>query len=120
MAKKYVSRCRVTRNGARVTDLKNFKWAEDVYRSKIMTQDGPGTVDLPDGPAFTIDYVVPKTDAKLNWRDVEDETWVVELQGGKRVIFTGVDCLKRGEAPVDGEKETVMTLEFAATTATIQ
>ena len=120
MAKKYVSRCRVMRNGAKVLDLKNFKWAETVYRAKIMTMDGPGTVELPDGPSFTIDQVLPKENAKLNWRDVADETWVVELQEGNRLIFTGVDCLKRGEMTIDGEKESVSTLDFAATSVTIQ
>jgi hypothetical protein len=120
MAKKFVARCRVMRNGKRVLDMKNFKWGEEVYRTSIMTMDGPGSVDLPDKPAFSLDYVLPRENAKISWKDVENETWVIELDGGRRGIFSGVDSIKRGEMSMDGEKETVITFDFAATSVTIQ
>jgi hypothetical protein len=120
MAKKYVSRCRVMRNGKRVKNLKNFKMGEAVYRAPVQTFDGQGTVDVPRKPSFTFDYALPSTDATLDWSDVSDETWVVELDGGKRAIFSGVDCIKRGEVTMDMEKEVVFTIEFSAETETIQ
>jgi hypothetical protein len=120
MAKKFVSRCRVMRNGKRVLNMKNFKMGEDVYRAAISTMDGQGTVDVPKKPAFTLDYVIPRESAKLDWSDVSDETWVVELDGGRRVIFSGVDSIKRGEITMDSEKETVFSVEFSAESQTIQ
>lgn len=120
MAKKFVSRCRVMRNGKRVLNMKNFKMGEDVYRAQLQTMDGPGTVDVPKKPSFSLDYAIPRDNAKLDWSDVSDETWVVELDGGRRVIFSGVDSISRGEITMDSEKETVFTVNFSSESQTIQ
>ena len=120
MAKKYVSRARVTRNGKRVEHLKNFKMGEAVYRGEVPTMDGGGTSDITKRRRFSLDYAMPKTDPKLDWSDVDDENWVIDLEGGRQVIYTGVDCLKRGEFTIDGENESVFTVDFWADSEVIK
>lgn len=120
MAKKYVSRARVSRNGQKVQHLKNMKFGEDKYATEVETMDGGGTVDNPKRHRFSLDYALPKTGAKLDWSDVRDEDWTVDLDGGLKAIYTGVDCMSRGEITVDGEKEAVTTLEFYAETLVIK
>lgn len=116
MAIKYANRARVTRNGQKVPHMKHFTRREAVYSSEVETMEGGGTVEKPKRPGFSIGYVLPKTNPKLDWSDVKDEDWVVEIQGGKRVIYTGVDCLSMGEFNLDGDGESVATLTFYAAT----
>lgn len=121
MSKKYVSRVKVFRQGQRVKHLKNYKANEVAYRAEVATLDGYGTADVTKKIGFTIDYAIPRGEpAKLDWSDVVDEDWVVELEGGRRVNYGGVDCLNRGEYTTDGEKETAFTLTFLAETEVIE
>ena len=120
MAKKYVSRAVVIRNGKRQSDLKNFKVGELAYRGEVDTMDGSGSTGKAKKHRFSFDYAIPKTAAKLDWSDVEDETWIIELDGGRRITFSGVDCLTRGEFITDAEKETVMPLSFIALSEDIE
>lgn len=120
MAVKYVSRARVTRNGQKIQHMKSFRRREYSYAAEVETMDGGGSVDLPKRPGFSLDYALPKTNPKLDWSDVRDEDWTVELDGGKRIIYTGVDCVSMGEVTIDGEKESVATLTFIAATEVIE
>jgi len=114
MAKKYVARCIVMRNGARVDDLKNFKILEDVYREEVDLMTGSGSVDRARKYKFSLDYAPPKNGAILDWSNVEDETFIVELEGGRRLVYSGVDSLSVGELTLDGQQEAVMTVTFIA------
>lgn len=116
MATKYVKRCRVTRNGQTVPHLKNYENGEQEYASDIKLMDGDGSSESVKRVRFSIDYAIPQAGAKLDWSDVKDETWTVELQGGQRITYTGVDCLKRGAFKTDMDNEAVFTLSFIATT----
>lgn len=120
MAKKFVSRCIVLRNGSRVSNMKNFKFGAITYRGETETNDGGGTYNKPRVYKFSLDYAIPKDSPKLDWSDIEDEDWTIELEGGKRVNYTGVDCLDRGEISIDQEKESVMTINFRAQTESIE
>jgi hypothetical protein len=62
----------------------------------------------------------PKINPKLDWSDVRDEDWTVDLEGGKQAIYTGVDCLSRSEFTTDGDKESVFTIMFRADTEVIK
>ncbi|MCL2219331.1 MAG: hypothetical protein FWC23_05385 [Chitinispirillia bacterium] len=114
MAKKYVSRNTVLRNGTKLEDMKSFKMGEKTHRTEVELMDGTGTVDTVSPYKFSIDYAIPKTGAKLDWSDVVDDTFIIELDGGKRVTYSGVDCLSQGEATMDGAQEAVIPLEFIA------
>lgn len=113
--KKYVSRVIVMREGERITDFKNFKKSEVAYRDTVELMGSTGTVEKTPQQGFSIDYVIPVSNAKLSWSDVIDETWSIQYrEGGARMTYTGVDCISEGEAVTDGQGETVMTLTFAA------
>jgi hypothetical protein len=121
MAKKLISQVRVFRKGQRLLNLMNFKMSAEKYGEKVQTMDGIMVVELPRDVDFTLDYAIPKENAKLDWSDVKDESpWIVELVGGKKMIFSGVDCLERGDYGFDGRKEGTMTLSFTADQVTIQ
>lgn len=102
------------RNGTKLEDMKSFKMGEKTHRTEVELMDGVGTVDAASGDKFSLDYAIPKTSAKLDWSDVVDETWIVELDGGGRVVYSGVDCLSQGEVTIDGQQESVIPLEFIA------
>lgn len=114
MAKKSVSRCIVLRNGTKIENLKSFKEGEHVYREEKELMDTTTTIERSFKYTFSMDYVIPFDRAKLDWGDVENETWIIELNNGQRVTYTGVDCTKRGEVTYDGQNETVIPLEFVA------
>jgi hypothetical protein len=101
-------------NGSKIEHLKNFKPGEEVFREEVDLMEGSGTVDKGTKYKFSFDYAIPKIGPKLNWRDIEDATFTVELDGGSRLTYSGVDCLSQGEMTIDGEKEAVMTITFIA------
>ncbi|MFA5751119.1 MAG: hypothetical protein WC898_02405 [Candidatus Paceibacterota bacterium] len=115
MAKKYVSRIVLMRNGSRITDFKNYKKMAVPYAKEVELMDEDGVVEVHKKYKYSIDYVIPKVGAKQDWSDVRDETWSVQYtEGGPKTTYTGVDCIEEGESDVDGQKEVVMTLTFVA------
>ena len=114
MGTKFVSRSRVTRNGKKVTDLKDYTEDDIELRGVSTTMDSSGTFGKNKKYGFKINQVVAKTGAKHDWSDIVDETWIVELDGGHRCIFTGVDCITQGGIKTDGESESVRTLTLFA------
>lgn len=120
MATKYVKRSRVTRNGQTVQHLKNYENGEQEYASEVKLMDGDGSSESVKRFRFLIDYAIPQIGAKLDWSDVRDETWTVELQGGQRITYTGVDCLKCSAFKTDMDNEAVITLSFIATTMSMK
>lgn len=118
MATKYVKRARVSRNGQTIQHMKSYEEGEIEYASEVKLMDSDGSSDSLPRYRFKIDYAIPQAGATLDWSGVRDETWVIELQGGRRVTYTGVDCLKRSGYKTDGDNEGVITLDFIATTQT--
>jgi hypothetical protein len=114
MAVKYVSRCFVIRNGTKLEHIKNYKSGEQVYRNEVDLMSGSGSVDIAGKYKFSFDYAIPKVNPKTDWSDVEDDTFIIEYEGGHRVTYSGVDCLSVGEATIDGQSEAVMTISFIA------
>lgn len=115
MAKKSVSFCRVTRNSKKVENLKNFKEGEHEYRHEEELMDSVTSIEKTYPYKFSLEYAIPTTGAKLDWSDVVDETWTIALNGGNRKItFSGVDCVKRGETTYDGQNIATIPLEFVA------
>lgn len=116
MAKKFVSRVLVMRNGAKQENMKSFVEGEVPYASQIDLMDETGTADIVNRYTFALNYVIPVSAAKMDWSDVRDETWVVQNRpDGSKRTYTGVDCLSRGEVTFDGQGESVMRLNFVAT-----
>jgi hypothetical protein len=114
MATKFVSRCRITRNGQKVADLKNYTEDDIDLRGVVSTMESTGTYEKTKKYGFKIDQVIAKTGAKHDWSDAVDETWTIELDGGHRTTFTEVSCINQGGVKTDGESESVRTLTFCA------
>jgi len=106
-------------NGKKLEHLKNFKKLEEEFRAEVDLMTGSGTVDKARKFKFSLDYAVPKVGAKLDWSDVSDATFIIEIKDGNRVTYSGVDCLSQGEMTLDGQQEAVMTLTFIATSKDI-
>jgi len=120
MAQKMVNRVTVMRNGTRVDNVKNFKKLEVEHRKEVDMMDGSGSVEVTVKHKFSLDYVIPAEGAKLDWDSVQDDTFSIELNGGRRLTYSGVDLLKEGEFTTDGDGEAVMTLEFIAVDRNIE
>jgi hypothetical protein len=108
------------RQGKLLKNMKSFKEKGVTYAVEIDTADGGGTGDVPKRYGFSFDYVLPMTDAKHDWSDVDDETWVIDYKNGHKVIYSGVKALGHEDITTDFEKEIVMTINFRATSRTIQ
>ncbi len=117
---KFVSRSIVLRNGNKVPNLKSFEKDAVKFAGTFKSMDGGGTFDMNVEHLFTVNYVIPKAGAKIDWSDVQDEKWTIELVGGNRIEYTGVDFLEEGKITVDGENEVVMPLMFRAESRTIR
>ena len=114
MPVKMLSRCDVMHNGTKVEYLKNYTNLEEEYRKEVALMSGVGSIDVVQKHKFSLDYVLPKKGAKLDWSDIEDATFVIRL-GDKSITYSGVDCLSAGEFKLDGENEAVRTITFLAT-----
>lgn len=112
--RRYVSRCNVMMNGTTLQDVKNFKFAEEIARKRVDLMNSTGSTEVTPRFEFSLDYVLPKDGKAIKWLDIEGATIIVELNGGKRVSYSGVDCLSQGEQTVDGENESVRTISFVA------
>jgi len=120
MAQKMVNHAGLMLNGARVGNLKSFKKDEVEHRAEVDMMDGCGSVERTKKHKFSFDYVIPAEGAKLDWDKVEDATLTVELTGGRRLTYSGVDLLTEGEFTTDGDGEAVMTLSFIAAARNIE
>jgi hypothetical protein len=99
-------------NGKKVQHLKNFKWNSRKYAEQIKNMDGVGFIDVIPDNTFSFDYVIPAVSPKLDWSDIDGDTFIVLLKSGQRITFSGVKSLEDGEMPFDGEKESGMTIVF--------
>ncbi len=117
---KFVSRSIVLRNGNKVPNLKSFEKDAVKFAGTFKSMDGGGTFDTNPEHLFTINQVIAKVGAKLDWSDVQEENWSVELVGGNRYEYSGVDFLEEGKITVDGENEVVLPLLFKAQSRTIR
>jgi hypothetical protein len=119
MAVKYVSQCFVMHNGTKLEHLKNFKKLDEEFRAEVDLMSGSGTVDKARKYKFSVDYAIPSAGAKLDWSNVSDATFTIELKDGPTIKYSGVDCLTQGEMTIDGNDGAAMTLTFIATGKTI-
>lgn len=110
----YVSRCTLDVNGQSIEDFKSFTEKEREVRKAVNLMNGTGFAGKTPRHAVSVDYVVPLETAEFDWDAVKNGTLTVELENGARLTFSGVYTLKVGEMKVDGENETVRTIELGA------
>ncbi|HEX2958023.1 MAG TPA: hypothetical protein VHO70_14410 [Chitinispirillaceae bacterium] len=112
--KKGANKATVLRNGQRQQNIKEVRFGAEEYRGEVPTMDGMMTVDKIPTKRFSIVYVIPRENAKHDWSDIKDETWIFDIHGVKRVTYIGVDSLQRGEATLNGEGESSYQIDFIA------
>lgn len=110
----YVSRCRLEVNGQTIEDFKSVSVKEIELHKAVNLMSKTGIIKLTPRYAVAVDYVVPEDTSEFNWEEVTNGTLTNEYENGKRETFTGVYIGKVGEKKVDGENETVRTIELIA------
>ncbi len=112
--KRGANKATVLRNGQRMQHIKEVRFGAAEYRGEVPTMDGLMTVDKVTANRFSIVYVIPRDNPKHDWSDVQDETWVFDIHGVKRMTYVGVESLQRGEATLNGEGESTYQIDFVA------
>jgi hypothetical protein len=109
---KYVSRCKVEFDGVELS-VKNFKEQAREFRKVVSVQYGSGVTDVTPQFLFSVDVPVATTGERA-WEAFVDGTVTAALDGGQRITFEQVSTLSVGELTIDGENESVRTIEFHA------
>ena len=109
----YITNCTLSVNGQEITDFKKVTEKEKTYYKQVNLMNKTGHAPLVARYGVTVDYVVPDGD-EFVWRNVKNGTLSFTKGSGKKVTFSGVYILKEGDESVDGENETVKTIELGA------
>ena len=109
----YVSRVDVAIGGKQMDDMKNFKEHERVLADQVNLMNKTGFVNKLPRHQFSLDYVVPAA-TRFDFESVKNETVLITIEDGGTINYSGVRCMKLGEASYDGEKEVVQTITFGA------
>lgn len=107
----YISRCFLQVDGKDEADFDEFTESEVELRVQVPLMHKTGTVDKTPRRTLTVGYVEPRTGPR-NWANMRDSVLVVEYDGGRRDLFTGVSVLRMGDATTNGEgpKRRMITL----------
>lgn len=110
----YVTRCTLDVNGQSIEDFKSVTEGEIELHKQVNLMNKTGHAAVTARHGVTVDYVVPLDAPEFDWEGVAGGTLSIEFENGKRTTYTGVYVLKIGEQQVDGEDETVRTIELGA------
>jgi len=111
----YVSQVLLTANGVKVDDFKQVTEREVEYYKQVNLMKKTGHMKMTPRYGVTVDYVVPKTGTRVDWKNIVNGTMVVADDGSThRRTYSGVYVLKVGEIKTDGENERVQTIELGA------
>jgi hypothetical protein len=111
----YVSQVTLDVNGKSITDFKTFTENEIELNKEVRLMNKTGFMGVTPRFGCKVDYVIPQTNPEIDWSTVRNGRLSVEFENGRRITYTGVTTLKIGEMKVDGENETVRTIELGAT-----
>lgn len=116
----YIIRCTLDVDGQSVTDFKAVTIKETELHKPVNLMHKTGFAGVTPRHGVTVDYVVPQTDPEFPWEGVKDGRLTVEFENGRKKTFTGVYILKVGDMKVDGENETVRSIELGATSMIVE
>lgn len=111
----YVSLVLLDVNGQSIEDFKSVAEKEVEMHKPVNLMNKTGFIKMTPRYAVDVEYVVPETDSEFDWEAVADGRLSIEYMNGKRITFTGVYCIKVGEAKADGENEMTRAIELGAT-----
>lgn len=107
-------------NGQEITDFKSFTEREIESRGEVKLMNRTAFRKMTPRHGCKVEYVHPE-DGKppFDFDSVENGVITAVREDGVRITYTGVYCLKIGEAKSDGENEKTQEIEFGATGRTI-
>jgi hypothetical protein len=108
----YISVAGLEVNGTKVDDFKGVGVGEQEIRIPVNLMNKTGFARKTKRYTITVDYVVPKG-APFDWESVENGTLTIDY-GARRESFSGVSCVKVGEAKLDGDKEMTQQIDLIA------
>lgn len=108
----YISRCLLSANGQEIDDFKKFTEGEVELHKPVKLMNKTGACKVTPRYGVKVDYVVPSDGPEYDWEAMSNGTLAVEFENGQRTTYTGVYTAKVGEQVVDGENETVRTIEL--------
>lgn len=111
----YVSRCILSVDGTSIEDFKKVGIEDVELHKEVPLMNKTGFVKVTPRRKVTVDYVVPENATPFDWSKVKDGTLSIEFEDGSAQVFSGVYPLKIGKMEIDGDKETVRTIELGAT-----
>jgi len=111
----YVSRCLLSANGAEIEDFKSVTENEIELHKPVKLMNKTGVAAITPRYGAKVEYVVPEDAAEFDWEGMANGTLTVEYENGKRTTYTGVYTAKVGEKKVDGDNETVQSIDLIAT-----
>ncbi len=111
----FVSKVTMEVDGKNITDFKTFTENEIEVNKEVRLMNKTGFMPTTQHYGVKVDYVIPATNPEVDWAAVRSGRLSVEFENGKRITYTGVTTLKIGEMKVDGDNETVRTIELGAT-----
>ena len=114
MANEYVTRVLLEVQGQSIEDFSSVTEGEVEHRKAVKLMNKYGVVGVVPQYPLKIDYVVPSDGPEFNFEEIEDGTLTIDKDNGVRIEYSGVYCLKVGEAKYDGDKEAVRTIELLA------
>lgn len=110
----YVRRCRLDANGQSIEDFKSVTEKEVELYKQVNLMNKTGFASVTPRYSVEVEYVVPESNPEFDWKGVKNGTLTIELMNGKRISFTGVYTMKVGAMKIDGDSDTVRTIELGA------
>jgi len=110
----YVSTVSLECNGQEIDDFNTFEEDARVLRKAVQLMKKTGVMGVTPRYGFTVGYVIPKNKPEYDFESVQDGTFTVDKDNGRRITFTGVSTLEVGSVKYDGDKEATKDIKMIA------
>jgi hypothetical protein len=110
----YVRRCYLECNGKTIDDFKSVTDKEVELYKPVNLMNKTGFASVTPRYAVEVEYLVPDSSPEFDWKELKNGTLTIELMNKKRITFTGCYTLKIGAMKIDGDGDTVRTIEVGA------
>ena len=101
-------------NSQVIDDWSTFEEDARVLRKAVNLAKKTGVMSVTQRHGFTVGYAVPKNKPEFDFDSVQDGTFTVDYENGRRVTFTGCSVVEVGALKFDGDKEAIKDIKFIA------
>jgi hypothetical protein len=110
----YVSKVLLEVDGQNIDDFESVSEGEVEHRKVVELANTTGSADVTPRYNVSVGYVIPKGRPEFDFKNVKAGTLTIDRMDGIRITFTGVSCLKVGEA-LYGKEEVIRNIDLMAT-----